>query len=172
MTSTNWIMIAKNDDKYYIAQTEIKDKQLVYRALSKWLIRGNAGTNILKQYWEYIDQYDNKIEEALLDQLLTQAETAPPDPQITNVRTRDYSIEMIVHYKKSNSNYTMCSVGFKLYVYFHSLKTKIHVCENLIDVILMQDVIEKVQVSTMNKTPAPGLLASKRVSKRSSKSQN
>lgn len=170
MTDDTWILIATNEEQNFIAQTTVSTPSLVYRAISKWLIRGNA-SNILSSFWEYIDQYDNELEDALLDQLLTQAETQPVDPQITNVRTKDYSIDMTVYSKNSNDSSKTCKVDFVLYVYFHSLKKKLRIDEQTINLTLFKSdsKIEKIVVNTPEKTPALHAKKNKRVSKRSSK---
>lgn len=170
MTDNTWILIAATDSQSYVAQTTVSDSNLIYRAISKWLIRGGA-SNILNSFWEYIDQYDNELEDALLDQLVTQAEKSPEDPQITNVRTKDYSIDMTVHAKNSSSNFKTCKVDFVLYVYFHSLKKKLRIDQQSINMTLIRSdgEVEKVNVTSANKTPAHRMERTKRVSKRSSK---
>ncbi len=169
MSDNTWILIAATDTRGYVAQTTVPESNLIYRAISKWLIRGGA-SNILKSFWEYIDQYDNELEDALLDQLVTQAEKRPEDPQITNVRTKDYSIDMTVHAKNSSNNFKTCKVDFVLYVYFHSLKKKLRIDEQSINLTLFRsDKVEKVVVISSTKTPAHQMKRNKRVSKRSSK---
>ena len=74
MNNTDWTLIATTDSQSHVAQTTVNEPDLIYRAASKWIIRGGA-SKILRAFWEYIDQYDNEIEDSLLDQLLTQAET-------------------------------------------------------------------------------------------------
>lgn len=167
---SNWILIAANDKDSFVAQTKVNDDTLVYRAISKWLVRGGA-SKILKSFWEYIDQDDNELEDALLDQLVTQAETKPEDPQITNVRTKDYSIDMSVHAKSTGDSFKTCKVEFVLFVYFHSLKKKMRIDEQIIDltVIRADGDVEKIVVNTPTKTPAHGLRRNRRVNKRSSK---
>lgn len=169
MTDT-WILIAATDSQSYVAQTSVSDNNLVYRAITKWLMRGGA-SNILASFWEYIDQYDNELEDALLDQLVTQAETQPLDPQITNVRTKDYSIDMTVHAKNTNDSYKTCTVDFVLYVYFHSLKKKLRIDQQTINLTLLRSdgKVEKVSVTSASKTPTHQVKATKRTSKRSSK---
>lgn len=168
--SSTWFLIATTDKQSYVAQTTVREKNLIYRALSKWLIRGNA-SQILNAFWEHIDQYDSELEEALLDQLQTQAETKPEDPQTTNVRTKDYSIDMTIHAKSNNNDSISCSVDFILYVYFHSLRKKLQIDEQHINLTLVRSdsQVEKVVVKDVSKTPAHFLKANRRVSKRSSK---
>jgi len=170
MTDNTWVLIAATDSQSYVAQTTISDSNLIYRAISKWLIRGGA-SKILDSFWEYIDQDDNELEDALLDQLTTQAETKPKDPQITNVRTKDYSIDMTVHAKNSSDSFKTCKVDFVLYVYFQSLKKKLRIDEQAINLTLFRSdgKVEKVMVNSSTKTPAHHIKRSKRVSKRSSK---
>jgi len=170
MSTSNWLLLAATQENSYIGQTVVPDDTLLYRALTKWLIRGSA-SKMLSSFWEYIDQYDNELENALLDQFLTQAEKQVQDPQITNVRTRDYSVDMTVESKSSGSMYKTCHLTFVLFVYFHSLKTKVRVEEITIDLTLIKNdgQMEKIIVNTTQKTPAPLLKASRRVSKRSSK---
>ena len=170
MTDNTWTLIAATDSQSYVAQTTVSEADLIYRAISKWLIRGGA-SNILTSFWEYIDQYDNELEDALLDQLVTQAENKPEDPQITNVRTKDYSIDMTVHAKNSSDSFKTCKVDFVLYVYFHSLKKKLRIDEQAINLTLFRTdgKLEKVLVNSSAKTPAHQMVRNKRVSKRSSK---
>jgi hypothetical protein len=170
MTDNTWILIAATDSQSYVAQTTVNEPNLIYRAISKWLIRGSA-SNIINSFWEYIDQYDNELEDALLDQLVTQADTKPKDPQITNVRTKDYSIDMTVHAKNSSDTFKTCKVEFVLYVYFHSLKKKLRIDEQSINLTLFRSdgKVEKVVVASSTKTPAHQITRNKRVSKRSSK---
>lgn len=167
---SNWILIAASKHDSFVAQTRVNNDTLVYRAISKWLLRGGA-SKILKSMWEYIDQEDNELEEALLDQLLTQAETQPDDPQITNVKTKDYSIDMSVHAKSTGDSFKSCRVEFVGYVYFHSLKKKMRIDEQVIDltVIRSDGDVEKIVVTTPTKTPAHGFASNRRVKKRSSK---
>lgn len=167
--SEKWLLFANTKTEHYVAETTVA-KELVYRAVSKWLIRGGA-SEILKSFWEYIDQYDNEIEDALLDQLVTQAETMPEDPQITNVRTKDYSIAMTVHAKSNNDQFKTCQVDFELFVYFQSLKKKLKIDNQSINVTIIKSVKnpEKVTVTSPSKTPAHSITRSKRVSKKSSK---
>ena len=169
MTDT-WILIATTDSQSYVAQTTISDTNLIYRAICKWLIRGGA-SKILDAFWEYIDQYDNELEDALLDQLVTQAETVPDDPQITNVRTKDYSIDMTVHAKNNGDDCKTCKIEFVMYVYFHSLKKKLPIDEQVINLtwIRSEGKIETIHVTNPSKTPAPRIKQNRRVSKRSSK---
>jgi len=170
--SSTWLLVANNDNQTFTAKTTIADPSLIYRAVTKWLIRGGA-SEILKEYWEYIDQYDNELEDALLDQLVTQAETNPEDPQITNVRTKDYAIDMSVHAQTANKTYKRCSITCTLFVYFKSLKKKLRIEDKTIDLTMFKATdIETVSVETAYKTPAHHLKANKRVSKRSSKSNN
>ena len=166
----NWILIAATDKQNYVAQTTISEPNLIYRAVTKWLIRGTA-SNILASFWEYIDQNDNELEEAMLDQLLTQAETPQDDPQITNVRTKDYSIDMTVHAKTSKDSFKLCTVDCVLYVYFQSLKKKLRIDNQTITLTLLRsdDEVEQIVVNSPTKTPAHHLKANRRVSKRSSK---
>ena len=170
-TST-WMMLASTDKSSYIAQTTISNSEsgLLYRALSKWLIRGGAG-KILDSFWEYIDKWDNELEDALLDQLLTQAEKTPEDPQITNVRTKDYSIDMTIHSKNTSNNFKTCQADFVLYVFFQSINKKIKIDEQSISITLIKadGKVEKVSVDNMQKTPAPSRTPNRRVNKRSSK---
>lgn len=170
MTDNTWILIAANDSQSHVAQTTVNDPALIYRAVSKWLIRGGA-SKILNAFWEYIDQNDNELEDALLDQLLTQAETQPEDPQITNVRTKDYSIDMTVHAKSAGDAYKTCKIDFVLYVYFHSLKKKLRIDEQSINMTFIQTSgkVEQVTVTGSTKTPAHIIQGSRRVRKRSSK---
>lgn len=170
MTDSNWILIAATDSQNYVARTTVTEPNYIYRAISKWLIRGSA-SNILTSFWEYIDQYDNELEDALLDQLLTQAETNPEDPQITNVRTRDYSIDMTVHADNSGDTLKTCKVEFVLYVYFHSLKKKLRIDEQSINLTLIRSdgKVENVVVNSVAKTPAHQSARNRRVNKRSSK---
>ena len=170
MTDNTWILIAATGSQSYVAQTTVNEPNLVYRALSKWLIRGGS-SKILDSFWEYIDQYDNELEDALLDQLVTQAETRPDDPQITNVRTKDYSIDMTVHAKNSSDSFKTCQIDFVLYVYFHSLRKKLRIDEQSINLTLIQSSgkIERVVITSPSKTPAHQMKRNKRVSKRSSK---
>ena len=168
-TST-WILIATNKTKNFAAETTVSDPKLIYRAVSKWLIRGGA-SNILHSFWEYLDQYDNELEDALLDQLVSQAETNPEDPQVTNVRTKDYSIDMTVHAKSSNPKIKSCKVDFVLYVYFQSVKKNVQIDDQTVNLTMVQvnDTVEKVSVTSTQKTPAVGLKKNRRVKKRSSK---
>ncbi len=170
MTDNTWILIAATETQSYVAQTTVNEPNLIYRAISKWLIRGGS-SKILASFWEYIDQYDNELEDALLDQLETQAETRPDDPQITNVRTKDYSIDMTVHAKNSGDSFKTCKVDFVLYVYFHSLKKKLRIDEQSVNltVIRSDGKVERVTVTSSAKTPAHQMTRNKRVSKRSSK---
>lgn len=170
MKDSTWLLVATTNIHSYIAQTKVSDPDLIYRAISKWLVRGGA-SDILSSFWEYIDQYDNELEDALLDQLVTQAETNPEDPQITNVRTKDYSIDMTVHSKSSNDSFKTCRVEFTLFVYFHSLKKKLRIDDQQIDLTLFRsdDDIETINVANPTKTPAHRMKRNKRVSKRSSK---
>lgn len=170
-TSSTWMMLASTDKSSYIAQTSINDneKQLLYRALSKWLIRGGA-SKILNSFWEYIDKWDNELEDALLDQLVTQAEKTPDDPQITNVRTKDYSVDMTIHSKNTSDIFKTCEAEFVLYVYFQSINKKLKIDEQSISITLVKadGKVEKVSVGNMQKTPAPNR-PNRRVNKRSSK---
>jgi hypothetical protein len=166
-----WILVASSENKSFVAQTNVNNSDLVYRAVSKWLIRGSA-SDILQAFWEYIDQYDNELEDALLEQLLTQAEKRPKDPQVTNVRNKDYSIDMTVHAVKNSSSVKMCKVQFVLYVYFSSLKQQLKIDEQYIDIHMIQNngTLEKVEVVNNLKTPHHLMTNnSKRVQKRSSK---
>lgn len=167
---TTWILMAVGEKQSYLAQTKVEDNNLVYRAVSKWLVRGGA-SKILKSFWEYVDQYDNELEEALLDQLLTQAETRPDDPQTTNVRTKDYSINMTVHAKNSGPTVKTFEVHFTLDVYFSSLKEKLCIDDKTVSITLLRSDgrVEKVTVDGPTKTPAHDLKRNRRVSKRSSK---
>ena len=167
---SNWLLLAATEDNSYIGQTHVPDNTFLYRALTKWLIRGSA-SKLLHSFWEYIDQYDNELENALLDQFLTQADHPVDDPQTTNVRTRDYSVDMTVLSKSAGSFYKTCHLTFVLYVYFHSLKTKVRVDEITLDITLLKNngEMEKIVINTAQKTPAPFLKTSRRVSKRSSK---
>jgi hypothetical protein len=169
MTDNKWKLFATTNTESYVAETNTDDS-MIYRAISKWLVRGGA-SSILKSFWEYIDQYDNEIEDALLDQLVTQAETLPEDPQITNVRTKDYSIAMTVHAKTNTPDFKTCQVEFVLFVYFQSLKKKLRIDDQIINIILFRNSgpLEKVVVSSPTKTPGPNMKRKKRVSKRSSK---
>lgn len=169
MTET-WLLVAASNSKSYLAQTTLNDKKLIYRAASKWLIRGGA-SRLLSTFWEYVDQNDNELEDALLDQLITNADKQSTDPQITNVRTKDYSIDMTVHYQNSTEACKKCRIDCVLWVYFHSLKKKLRVDEKSIDITFTRydDKIETISITGPTKTPAPRLLANKRVSKRSSK---
>ncbi len=168
--TNNWLLIATTDTQSYVAQTAVSNNNLIYRALSKWLIRGSA-SNILKASWEYIDQHDNELEDALLDQLVTQAETLPDDPQITNVRTKDYSIDMTVDAKTVKDSFRTCKVDFVLYVYFPSLKKKLKIDSQKINLTILKcdGNVERVTVETPTKTPAHHIKRNKRVNKRSSK---
>lgn len=171
MSTNTWMMVATSGDKSFVAQTTINDQALLYRALSKWLIRGSAST-ILDAFWEYIDQYDNELEDALLDQLVTQAERQVEDPQITNVRTKDYAIDLTVSSRSANESVKTCSVDCVLFVYFHSLKKKLRIDEKSISVTLVNydGKVEKVMVAGMQKTPSHMMKKpARRVSKRSSK---
>ncbi len=170
MTDNTWILIATAGKKSYAAETTVSDPKLIYRAISKWLIRGGA-SNILKSFWEYLDQYDNELEDALLDQLVSQAESNLEDPQITNVRTKDYSIDMTVLAKSTNPNLKSCKVECTLYVYFQSLKKKLQIDQQAINLTMIRvdGKFEKVTVVSAQKTPADGLKKNKRVQKRSSK---
>ncbi len=170
MTDNTWILIAATDSKSYVAQTTVNEPNLIYRAISKWLIRGGS-SKILDAFWEYIDQYDNELEDALLDQLITQAEQNPEDPQITNVRTKDYSIDMTVHAKNSSDSFKTCKVDFVLFVYFHSLKKKLRIDEQSVNLTMIRSdgKIERVAVTGSAKTPSHQMTHNKRVSKRSSK---
>lgn len=170
MAEQKWLLIATTNSQSYVAQTCTNDIQLVYRALSKWLIRGGA-SKILDSFWEYIDQYDNELEEALLDQLVTQAETNPDDPQITNVRSKDYSIDMTVHSKSSSDSYKTCRVECTLFVYFQSLKQKLRIDEQCINLAMIKadGKLEKVTVHGAMKTPGLTVPDARRVKKRSSK---
>jgi hypothetical protein len=171
MTDTTWLLIATTETKSFVAQTIVNDPKLVYRALCKWLIRGGA-SKLLDSFWEYLDKYDNELEDALLDQLLTQAETAVDDPQITNVRTKDYSIDMTVHAKNSSDSLKTCKVECTLYVYFQSLKKKLRIDEQSIKLTMIRSdgKLERISVNTSTKTPAATQhTESRRVRKRSSK---
>jgi len=170
MSEQYWLLIAESDKESYVAKTNNNDMQLVYRALSKWLIRGSAST-ILNSFWEYIDQYDNELEDALLDQLVTQAETNPEDPQITNVRSKDYSIDMSVLAKNSSDSYKTCKIECSLYVYFQSLKKKLNIDTKNINITMYKSDkdIETVTVKGSMKTPALDAKNARRIKKRSSK---
>nr|QBK88232.1 MAG: hypothetical protein LCMAC202_05940 [Marseillevirus LCMAC202] len=170
MTDNTWILIAATDSQSYVAQTTVNEPNLIYRAISKWLIRGGS-SKILNSFWEYIDQYDNELEDAFLDQLVTQAEKRPEDPQITNVRTKDYSIDMTVHAKNSSDSFKTCKVDFVLYVYFQSLKKKLRIDEQSVNLTMIRSdgKVEHVTVTSSAKTPAHQMTRNKRVSKRSSK---
>jgi hypothetical protein len=172
MADTTWLLIAATETQNHVAQTTVPDTTLLYRALSKWLVRGGA-SQILASFWEYIDQYDNELEDSLLDQLLTQAESRPDDPQITNVRTKDYSIDMTVHAQNSSESLKVCKVDFVLYVYFQSLNKKLRIDDQSINLTLtrLSGKVERVVVSHPTKTPAHHMVRNKRVSKRSSKEQ-
>jgi hypothetical protein len=173
MTSETWLMIATNDTSTFISECTITEPKLIYRALTKWLIRGEA-SKLLQSYWEYLDQWDNELEEALLDQLLTQAESKPIDPQITNVRNRDYAIDITVLSKTVKNDLKTCNISSVLWVYFHSLKQKLRIEDSTINITLIkvngkiESKLDKVIVSGLTKTPAPQYTGSKRVSKRSS----
>ena len=169
MSDKKWLLIASTDVQTFVAQTNNDNMQLIYRALTKWLIRG-AASKILDPFWEYIDQYDNELEDALLDQLVTQAETNPEDPQITNVRSKDYSIDMSVLAKNSNQTFKTCKVEFTLFVYFQSLKQKLRMYDQAIDLTMVRmENIETIAVNTATKTPAHEGKEIRRVKKRSSK---
>lgn len=167
---TTWILMAVGEKQSYLAQTKVEDNNLVHRAVSKWLIRGGA-SKIFKSFWEYVDQYDNELEDALLDQLVTQAETQPEDPQTTNVRTKDYSINITVHAKNSGPTVKTFEVHFTLDVYFSSLKQKLCIDEKNVSITLLRSDgrVEKISVDGPTKTPADHIKMKRRVSKRSSK---
>jgi hypothetical protein len=173
MSNETWLMMATNNNETFLGETTITDSKLIYRALTKWLIRGSA-SKLLSGYWEYLDQYDNELEEALLDQLVSQAETKTLNPQITNVRTRDYSIDITVKSKSVSAEYKTCSITSVLWVYFHSLKQKLRIEETDLSIKLIKvngkldTKIDKTVVYTSTKTPSHQLKASRRVSKRSS----
>ena len=166
--SDSWILVASTDSETFIAQTGTASKKFLYRAICKWLIRGTA-SKILKAFWEYIDQQDNEIEKALLEQLETQAEQQVEDPQTTNVRTKDYSIDMTVTNVTNTEGVQKFTTEFVLYVYFHSLKKKLCIDEQNITITLIKvgDKIERIAVSTPDKTPMEQPV--QRVFKRSSK---
>ncbi len=170
MTNNTWMLIAATETQSHVAQTIVNEPDLIYRALSKWLIRGGS-SKILRSFWEYIDQHDNELEEALLDQLVTQAETKPENPQITNVRTKDYSIDMTVHAKNSSDSFKTCKIEFVLFVYFPSLEKKLEIDNQSINLTLIRlnGKVENVVVGGSMKTPAPNLKQNKRVNKRNSK---
>jgi hypothetical protein len=168
MESSTWILLATTDTENYIAQTPLTDSKLIYRAICKWLLRGKA-SNILNKFWEYIDKDDNEIEEAILDQLETQAETKSGELQTTNVKTRDYSVDITVQSKTTSETLKTCNIHFDLYVYFSSINKKIKsesVSINLI-MIRSRSHVEQVIVETPTKTPA--VSAPRRTAKRRSK---
>jgi len=168
--SKTWVLFAINNNDNYVAYTDIDSDQLVYRALSKWLIRGEAG-NAMSEFWEYIDRNDNILERSLLDQLLSQAENEPEDPQTTNVKTKNYSIDMTVHSQSSSETYKSCLVEFTVYVYFESLKKNVKLDTVVFDTTMIQlnSKIEHITVTGPTKTPFRPVVNSKRVQKRSSK---
>lgn len=166
--SDNWILVASTDSETFTAQTgHIYGKTFLYRAICKWLIRGNA-SKILKAFWEYIDQDDNEIEKALLEQLETQAEHQLDDPQTTNVRTRDYSIDMTVENITNKDSVKKFKLTCVLYVYLQSLKKKLRIDEQVITftMIRLNDKMERISIATPERTPMEAI---RRVSKRSSK---
>jgi len=173
MDTKNWLLTATDNNNSYIAKTNVDNEKFLYRAICKWLIRGNA-SNFLDNFWEYIDKYDNQIEEALLDQLVTQAQVDLQDPQITNVRTKDYSIDITVQKNNSNDLIKKCKLNFVLYIYFDSLKKKVCINSKDINISWMQfdDNIENIEIKQPQKTPAHLMKKNKRVSKRSSKIKN
>ena len=151
---TNWLLTASSGNDTYVAKTSTPDIHMLYRAVSKWIIRKNA-SKILHRFWEYIDQDDNEIEDALLDQLETQATDMPDIPQTTNVRTKDYSIDMTVFSRPSKGS-ICCELNFILFVYFHSIGKKMRIDEKKIDLqIVNMDKIETINVRLPAKTPAP-----------------
>jgi len=170
MAEKTWLLIAATDSQSYVAKTSNNDMQLVYRAICKWLIRGGA-SKILDTFWEYIDPYDNELEDALLDQFVTQAETNPEDPQITNLRTKDYSIDMSVLAQSSSESFKTCNIECTLFVYFQSLKKKMRVDTQNINITLIRSdgEIETVAVKGAVKTPGLKAKSNRRVKKRSSK---
>lgn len=166
-----WLLNASNDEQTHTAMTTVTNDQLVFRAVTKWLIRGSA-SSLLAEFWNHVDPYNNKLEDAILDQLITQAEQEPEDPQITNIKTPDYSIDITVHAKTCNPFLKTCKMDFVLYVYFHGLKQKVSLEKQSIDLLMMRAVgthIERVYVSGELKTPAPNIAGNKHIKKRSSK---
>ena len=170
MQPKNWILIANDNSNSYIAKTTVENDKFLYRAICKWLIRGNAST-FLDAFWEYIDKYDNEIEEALLDQLVTQAQTNVTDPQITNIRTKDYSVDISVQTDMCSELVKKCTINFILYIYFDSLKKKININSKDINLswMVFDDSIETIEIKQPSKTPSHLMKKNKRVSKRSSK---
>jgi len=167
-TENKWVLIASNDAFSYVAQTITNNDALLYRAITKWLIRGNA-SNMFSSFWEYIDQYDNEIENALLDQLVTQADIDLDDPQITTVKTKDYSINITVKSRTNSELIKNCSIEFVLFVNFHSLKKKICIDTQTINLSWTKFIenIENIDVNRPTKTPHH--LMNKKTSKRTSK---
>jgi len=170
MSKSNWLMLAASQDKSYVAQTVVPDDTLLYRALTKWLVRGSA-SKMLSSFWSIVEQYDNELEKALLDQFLTQADKPVDDPQITTVKSSHYEIDITVESKNSGSIYKTCRITFVLFVRLNSVKTKFRTEEVTIDLTLVKNngEMEQIIVNTAQKTPAPLLRGSRRVSKRSSK---
>lgn len=168
MPNQSWLLIAATENESMMAKTTVPDRELLYRAASKWIIRGGVGDVILKEFWEYIDQEDNQIEDALLDQLITQAETEQEDPQTTTVKTTDYAIDMTVQSRTKSDSSIECEVNFVLYVYFGSVGKHIQMDKKDIQLTLINTPVETIDVTGVEKTPAPHT-HSRRVVKRSSK---
>ena len=166
----DWLLTATNDGKCFVAKTTA-NPTLIYRAVCKWIVRGGA-SKILASFWEYIDQDDSELEDALLDQLETQAETMPADPQTTNVRTKDYSIDITVHAKNNTEKMKSCTIECTLRVYFQSVKKAVEIDRKYITLTMIKVAgdFETVNVIGSSKTPAePSRAPGKRVNKRSSK---
>jgi hypothetical protein len=165
-----WLIIAeieknskRGNKQTYIGEIKADVENLIYRGISKWLLRGGA-SEILNTFWEYIDQYDNEIEEALLDQFIKNK-----SEEITSVKTKDYSIDMLVEQEKNDKEIKNYKIQFILYVYFPSLLKKLRIDEQniKIKVVNISNKIEAIEIQTDYKTP--GILNNSRVSKRSSK---
>lgn len=153
--SNRWIFFATGDNVTYSGQTTVDNTHMLFRAVSKWLVR-KSGSKLTHEFWEYVDQYDNDLENALIDQFFSQAESTPKVPEITNVKSRDYSIDMIVTSKVSSESYKSCVLKMTLFVYFPSIKKKMRMSDVTINISMLQVTgnIEKIVVRSHDQTPA------------------
>ena len=154
--SQTWTLVAHTNSNSFIATTQVASTKLLYRAIAKWLLRGEA-SELLSACWEHVDQQNNDLEEALLEQLVEQAETVLEDPQTTTVRKRDYAVDITVDPICSNDRTKMFKIDIVPFVYYQSLKKKIRLEDIHIYITAYICSSEKAQTITVTrpaKTPA------------------
>jgi len=148
MSSSKWLLMASTDTDIVVSYTETNPIN-IYKVVAKWILKGSAN-KFLKSLWDNnIDKDDVDFENALVEQLETQAESKPDDPQTVTFKTLNRFVDITVETRGSNKKdgkvcrfpdcteeYIKFNIIFSIYMRLSSLKKSLKIETNNIEFIV------------------------------------